>query len=134
MPRPAGNASWLFRSFVQDRQFVWFEPMARSLAARWHRSDADDIFEMVALIQVQAWNLVERTVRNGSVDPQPGGLLRTMVLRAAVKLWGQAESPLTQKQLAFLRFAQCLDGGPAKLTQAVADAFNDARRAGAHRT
>ena len=65
--RPAGNASWLFRSFVQDRQFVWFEPMARSLAARWHRSDAgrhlrDGRFSS----RSQAWNLVERTVRNGS--------------------------------------------------------------------
>ena len=33
---------------------------------------------------------------------------------------------LPRSKLAFLRFAQCLDGGPAKLTQAVADAFNDA--------
>ena len=129
---PAGRQrEWLFRSFIQDRQYVWFEPMARSLAARWHRSDADDIFEMVALIQAQAWELVERTVRNQAVDSQPGGLLRTMVLRAAVKLWGQVESPLTQKQLAFLRFSQGIDGETSPLTRSVVDAFNQARRAGA---
>lgn len=129
---PAGRQrEWLFRGFIQDRQYVWFEPMARSLAARWHRSDADDIFEMVALIQAQSWELVERTVRNGAVDPQPGGLLRTMVLRAAVKLWGQVESPLTQKQLAFLRFAHGVDGESIPLTGAVVEGFNQARRAGA---
>lgn len=129
---PAGRQrEWLFRGFIQDRQYVWFEPMARSLAARWHRSDADDIFEMVALIQAQAWELVERTVRNQAVDAQPGGLLRTMVLRAAVKLWGQVESPLTQKQLAFLRFSRGIDGERTPLTQAVVNAFNQARRAGA---
>ena len=129
---PAGRQrEWLFRSFIQDRQYVWFEPMARSLAARWHRSDADDIFDMVSLIQHQAWELVERTVRNGAVDSQPGGLLRTMVLRAAVKLWGQIETPLTNKQVMFLRFAQGPDGEPRPLTQDIVDAFNDARRAGA---
>lgn len=129
---PAGrDREWLFRGFIQDRQYVWFEPMARSLAARWHRSDADDIFEMVSLIQAQAWELVQRTVRNGTVDAQPGGLLRTMVLRAAVKLWGQIESPLTQKQLAFLRFSQGADGERAPLTQTLVEAFNQARRDGA---
>lgn len=129
---PAGRQrEWLFRSFIQDRQYVWFEPMARSLAARWHRHDADDIFEMATLIQQQAWELVERTVRNGAVDSQPGGLLRTMVLRAAVKLWGQVQSPLTQKQLAFLRFAAGVDGEATPLTPAVIQAFNQARRDGA---